>query len=71
MPVHFGPEHWCSDSAELIVEEYLNNISSGTTPSEFSGALEAPITDSLVGMFKDNGKDYKDMLEESRMERFV
>jgi len=58
-------------SVSRIVEEYLNNISSGTTPSEFSSTLEAPITDSLVGMFKDNGKEYKDMLEESRMERFV
>jgi hypothetical protein len=58
-------------SVSRIVEEYLNNISSGITPSEFSSTLESPITDSLVGMFKDNGKGYKDMLEESRMERFV
>ncbi len=58
-------------SVSRIVEEYLNNISSGTTPSKFSRALEAPITDSLVGMFKDNGREYKDMLDESRSERFL
>jgi hypothetical protein len=56
-------------SVSRIVEEYLNNISSGTTPSDFSSTLEAPITDSLIGMFKDNGRDYKDMLDESRSER--
>lgn len=58
-------------SVSRIVEEYLNNISSGTTPSTFSRTLEAPITDSLVGMFKDNGREYKDMLDESRSERFL
>ncbi len=46
-------------SVSRIVEEYLNNISTGNTPNEFSTTLDAPITDSLVGMFKDDGKDYK------------
>jgi len=58
-------------SVSRIVEEYLNNISSGTTPTKFSHNLDAPITDSLVGMFSDNGKEYKDMLDETRMERYL
>ena len=58
-------------SVSRIVEDYLNNISSGTTPIEFSKALEAPITDRLVGMFADTGKDYKTLLDEIRMERFL
>ena len=58
-------------SVSRIVEEYLNHISSGTTPKEFAAALNSPITDSLVGMLKDNGKDYKDMLDVTRTERFL
>lgn len=58
-------------SVSRIVEEYLNHISSGITPKEFKATLDAPITDSLVGMLKDNGKDYKDLLDESRTERFL
>lgn len=58
-------------SVSRIVEEYLNNISSGNTPKEFSNTLNAPITDSLIGMFKDTGKNYKDLLNETRTERFL
>jgi len=58
-------------SVSRIVEEYLNNISSGNTPQEFTNTLHAPITDSLIGMFKDTGKDYKDLLNETRTERFL
>ena len=58
-------------SVSRIVEEYLNNISSDNTPKEFTNTLYAPITDSLIGMFKDTGKEYKDMLNETRTERFL
>jgi len=58
-------------SVSRIVEEYLNNISSSNTPKEFTNILYAPITDSLIGMFKDTGKDYKDLLNETRTERFL
>ncbi len=58
-------------SVSRIVEEYLNHISSGTTPKEFTATLDSPITDSLVGMLNDNGKDYKDMLDVTRTERFL
>jgi hypothetical protein len=58
-------------SVSRIVEEYLNNISSGNTPREFSKTLDAPITDSLVGMFSDDGREYKDLLDDVRSERFL
>ncbi|MEW6548261.1 MAG: DUF6364 family protein [Spirochaetota bacterium] len=58
-------------SVSRIVEEYLNNISSGTSPGEFSEVLEAPITESLVGMFSDSGRDYKTILDEIMTERFL
>jgi Family of unknown function (DUF6364) len=57
-------------SVSRIVEEYLKNISQNRTNLAFDFQLKSPITDSLVGMFEDNGKDYKTMLEEARSEKF-
>jgi Family of unknown function (DUF6364) len=57
-------------SVSRIVEEYLKNISQNRTTLAFDLELKSPITDSLVGMFEDNGKDYKTMLEEARSEKF-
>jgi antitoxin component of RelBE/YafQ-DinJ toxin-antitoxin module len=56
-------------SVSRIVEEYLKNISQNRNLA-FDLELKSPITDSLVGMFEDNGKDYKTMLEEARSEKF-
>jgi uncharacterized protein (UPF0333 family) len=58
-------------SVSRIVEEYLKNISQNRTNLAFDHQLKSPITDSLVGMFEDNGKDYKTMLEEARSEIFL
>jgi hypothetical protein len=58
-------------SVSRIVEEYLRNISTGETEGIFTKDLDSPITDSLVGMFKDTGEDYKDMIEKARMEKYV
>jgi putative heme iron utilization protein len=57
-------------SVSRIVEEYLKNISQNRMDLAFELELKSPITDSLVGMFEDNGKDYKTMLEEARSEKF-
>ena len=57
-------------SVSRIVEEYLSNISEGNKRIRFSKEILAPITDSLVGMFQDNGKDYKDLLEEALTDKF-
>jgi Family of unknown function (DUF6364) len=57
-------------SVSRIVEDYLKNISQNRTTLAFDLELKSPITDSLVGMFEDNGQDYKTMLEEARSEKF-
>jgi len=58
-------------SVSRIVEEYLRNISSGNMSFDYSTKIESPITDSLVGMFKDNGKDYKALLEEALSDKYL
>ena len=58
-------------SVSRIVEEYLRNISTGEVQGVFINNLDSPITDSLVGMFKDTGDDYRDMIEKARMEKYV
>jgi len=56
-------------SVSRIVEEYLSNVSSGSSRAIPFRELKSPITDSLVGMFSDTGEDYKVMLENARAER--
>jgi hypothetical protein len=58
-------------SVSRIVEEYLRNISSGNMSFDYSTKIESPITDSLVGMFKDNGKEYKSLLEEALSDKYL
>jgi hypothetical protein len=63
--------HEKKKSVSKIVEEYLKNVSDVDVPFTAHLTLKSPITDSLAGMFSDDGKDYKMMLEEARMERYV
>ena len=58
-------------SVSRIVEEYLKNLTEGNTLAALNETMKTPITDSLVGMFEDNGKEYKTMLEEALAEKFV
>ena len=58
-------------SVSRIVEEYLENITTDHDPVTSFSALKSPITDSLSGMFHDNGKPYKDMPEEALRDRYV
>ena len=62
--------HEKNKSVSRIVEEYLRSISSGNERCVFSEKIKSPITDELVGMFSDNGKDYKSLLEEALSEKF-
>jgi hypothetical protein len=62
--------HEKNKSISRMVEEYLSNIASGSGTFSYSQKLKSPITDRLVGMFPDNGKDYKELLDEARMEKF-
>ncbi|AEJ18429.1 DUF6364 family protein [Gracilinema caldarium] len=58
-------------SVSRIVEEYLRNISVGNERFVIPDTMKAPITDNLVGMFKDDGKDYKIQLEEALSEKYL
>jgi len=62
-------------SVSAIVEEYLSAI---TAPENLSspGQLhqeEAPVTDSLFGMFADDysGQKYQDLLDEALLEKYI
>jgi hypothetical protein len=58
--------HRNNKSVSMIVAEYLQRISDSRfdTPR-----LHAPITAGLAGFIPDDGRDYKEMLDEARMER--
>jgi len=58
-------------SVSRIVEDYLRNIAIGSERFVYSEKINSPITDSLVGMFQDNGKDYKTQLEDALSERYL
>ena len=62
--------HQRNRSVSRIVEDYLKNISSHDETITFQNNLSSPITDSISGMFQDNGKSYKEMLDEALQERF-
>jgi hypothetical protein len=60
-------------SVSMIVAEYLQRISTTDSPLNTSNLetfnLYSPITDSLAGFSPDDGRDYREMLDEARMER--
>ena len=58
-------------SVSKIVGEYLRTISDKQDKFFFQNKLSVPITESISGMFKDSGKDYKKILEESLMEKHL
>jgi hypothetical protein len=63
--------HRKKKSVSKIVEEYLRSVSGERDNFNLKDhEINAPITESLVGMFKDSGKDYKDMLAEARIEKY-
>ena len=58
-------------SISRMVEEYLDIISDESNKELNFEQLSSPITDGMVGVVKDNGKDYKQLLEEALVERYV
>ena len=50
----------------LTIEKDVSSMDERSIPLK---DLSSPITDSLVGMFEDSGKDYKAMLGEAFLER--
>ena len=63
-----------NSSVSSIVETYLDTVSGGFSPEGAvvrEPAVPSPVTDSLVGMFPDNGRDYKEVINEAKAERFT
>ena len=58
-------------SVSRIVEEQLRNIISNNDVDNPFLAISSPITDSISGMFKDNGKSYKDMKDEVLQDKYL
>jgi hypothetical protein len=58
-------------SVSRIVEEYLENIAMNRDSAAFTNTIKSPITDSISGMFHDNGNSYKEMLDEALQEKYL
>ena len=57
-------------SVSRIVEDYLKNIATDHATATSFSTMKSPITDSISGMFYDNGKSYKDMLSEALRDKY-
>jgi len=58
-------------SVSRIVEEYLRNLAITHESFTSFSTMKSPITDSISGMFHDDGKSYKDMLDEALQEKYL
>lgn len=58
-------------SVSRIVEEYLKNIVTNHEIGTSFSKMKSPITNSISGMFHDNGKSYKDMLNEALQDKYL
>ena len=58
-------------SVSRIVEEYLKNIVTNHEIDTSFSKMKSPITNSISGMFHDNGKSYKDMLSEALQDKYL
>nr|WP_298680565.1 DUF6364 family protein [uncultured Treponema sp.] len=63
--------HKKNRSVSRIVEDYLKNIVTNHEIGASFSMLKSPITDSISGMFHDNGKSYKDMLSEALRDKYL
>jgi hypothetical protein len=57
-------------SVSRIIEEYLKNITDNQNAFVSLPMMKSPITDSIAGLFHDNGKSYKEMLAEALQEKY-
>jgi hypothetical protein len=56
-------------SVSDLVEKYLDRISVKELPPLQS--LRSPLVDGMTGVVSDDGRDYRELLDEARMEKFV
>ena len=60
-----------NSSVSRIVEEHLRSITENHERQSSFTTLLSPITDSISGMFYDNGKSYKDIKDEALKDRYL
>ena len=60
-----------NSSVSRIVEEHLRSITENHERQSSFTTLLSPITDSISGMFYDNGKSYKDMKDEVLKDKYL
>ncbi len=60
-------------SVSKLVEEYLKTVSDSENIRNNDLNLEASLTNSITGMFKEeyNGQSYKDILEAALLEKYL
>jgi len=60
-------------SVSKLVEEYLKTVSDSENIRNNDLNLEASLTNSITGMFKEeyNGQSYKDILEASLLDKYI
>jgi hypothetical protein len=60
-------------SVSKLVEDFLGNVAKGTDQLNTGIGKDAPITNTLIGMFQSEyqGQEYRDLLEEALMERHL
>jgi hypothetical protein len=56
-------------SVSELVEKYLDRVS-GNERSPLQ-ALHSSLVDGMTGVVSDDGRDYRELLDEARMERFA
>ena len=54
-----------------IADEYFDSTSDESNTKLNIDQLSSPITDGMVGVIEDNGKDYKQMLEEALLDKYI
>ena len=60
-----------NQTVSRIVEDYLYALFKEDSNIESDNVLTSPITDNLVGMFKDPGTDYRELLENTVTEKYL
>ena len=57
-------------SVSRLVEEYLSGLTGFEKNKEIEN-ISSPLTDQISSLFHDDGRSYKEMLDEARTERFL
>lgn len=60
-----------NQTVSRIVEDYLYALFREDSHIKSDSVFTSPITDSLVGMFKDPGGDYRELLEDAVTEKYL